>query len=1120
VGAEPSTQWQTRDEAAPYTRRIWQCLNQGIPVDLVLAEPICIYSYSLSSHTVVEVPDIVEVQVDYVQDYVDFQCGVYQKSRHEYIELHQLKRDHNELQLVRWQLQRDYDALLRGCSHLELQQGIQLQVGHNSWEKSMKWRKKDPKWKEAFNALEGAGVVLEGESKMNVAGLIVGKNQVISRVKNAAEKMKVNSNKEMRDLKETVRDMRKKFVVKNAKSNSSLASVSTLLDESGADPVDLRDHMRMFRHNITHIHDDLMARGKKRKVDCTDEIKKKLVTVRQCAFDATIRIIKQRTGNVDEDDLKQWSDFFSSLSNGECTAVHSLMVHLGHLNSITRQGGSILGKQKNMGDKIVEAISMCLGESASVCKIEDIRGDYNAYRMMHYVDRKLVSMACINALRQMSGYKLMPSTYSIRQHRAAADAVMTYLIDAEVTTETSFTMNPDKVFKLLLERLLENKEIEEGEVEIMTVEGEETVRKKPIQVTMTLTFDGTRMGSRTMSFGGFKILGSQSRDDSIITTAFIGADNGANCLYHFGHLFKWAESINNEIIEVNGISYEVLINNCLDVKAQWEITQSGCPATCQFCSMKKNDSLAAKPKTQKFPCVNGCPQSLNCRCQRMSKFLPDFCKETNQRLGGVQLQTTLEVDLLTATLTKQKEYFAKIKANVNCPVAIPYIVDPTANGAAHSNGIDKWIKRFHVSPTSYSIYNYSDMVVGKEKELTCHVGQDTNNFALTCAIEKINIQLQVRYGENLNDRLVEFKLKYFEDRVDDNIDGDIRRQLLIWVFQMEEMQRGQDAKIISHGKTNTISDNRDMMLCVVHLRLRTEERVIRYLVQDCALKIWKKCQVEGKVAELTKALSATAYGISSTGKEVTIQVVNGKLLKLNVPGDKLHKAIKNYQPLLDIVFGDDDPKKVYTNTGGNRANWENYFQQYISIVHTICQDKINLNQEELTNLQRGIEQFGNLWIQMLPTTNIGNYFHYIFAGHVVEMMAKWGNLAQYSNQGWEALNGYMKSAIHRISQRDGSANKGRSRLIQFIRSICLRRLGYRLDGNINEAKSEGWFAKNIAMQLTVDRAKRREEKKKGQEQAGEDNPIDNVDWEPDIMRETAQAVNTGLVEFLLEGDNK
>ena len=246
------------------------------------------------------------------------------------------------------------------------------------------------------------------------------------------------------------------------------------------------------------------------------------------------------------------------------------------------------------------------------------------------------------------------------------------------------------------------------------------------------------------------------------------------------------------------------------------------------------------------------------------------------------------------------------------------------------------------------------------------------------------------------------------------------------------------------------------------------------MVQDTGLKIWKEDEVEERVARLTEVLSSTAYGMSTTGGEINIKIKNGQLVKLNVPGDKLHAAVKNYGPLLDVVFGNDDPDKIYANTGGNRTKWEKYFEQYIAIVHTICRtEKTKLTNQQLSELQEDIEAFGDLWVTMLPSVNIGNYFHYMFAGHVVEMLRKWGNLSKYSNQGWEALNGYMKSAIHRISQRDGSANKVRSRLINFIRSLCLRRLGYRLDGDINKAATGGWFANLVATQLKENKDERK-----------------------------------------------
>ena len=134
-----------------------------------------------------------------------------------------------------------------------------------------------------------------------------------------------------------------------------------------------------------------------------------------------------------------------------------------------------------------------------------------------------------------------------------------------------------------------------------------------------------------------------------------------------------------------------------------------------------------------------------------------------------------------------------------------------------------------------------------------------------------------------------------------------------------------------------------------------------------------------------------------------------------------------------------------------------------------------------------------LYLSMFSDKNVSNYFHLLFAGHITEMLLYHGNLAIFSNQGWEHLNNLMKMAIDRMSQRSGSAgnsmgnadnrsfelgsskafnergNAIQSRLVpvvttsqkrfhslsKFIYSYSARRLLYFLDGS--EFQKNGWL---------------------------------------------------------------
>ena len=136
----------------------------------------------------------------------------------------------------------------------------------------------------------------------------------------------------------------------------------------------------------------------------------------------------------------------------------------------------------------------------------------------------------------------------------------------------------------------------------------------------------------------------------------------------------------------------------------------------------------------------------------------------------------------------------------------------------------------------------------------------------------------------------------------------------------------------------------------------------------------------------------------------------------------------------------------------------------------------------------------------------------------VSKSKKSGWLAQNSNQGWEALNGYMKSAIHRSSQRGGSANTHRSSLIKFLRNLCLRRLGYRLEGDINVAKPDGWFSNLVRDHIEMGKQEKRSNRQQQtphEQQEMLTQPTGEDDTEPDWDGEGAEA-EQGVVNYVLE----
>lgn len=101
--------------------------------------------------------------------------------------------------------------------------------------------------------------------------------------------------------------------------------------------------------------------------------------------------------------------------------------------------------------------------------------------------------------------------------------------------------------------------------------------------------------------------------------------------------------------------------------------------------------------------------------------------------------------------------------------------------------------------------------------------------------------------------------------------------------------------------------------------------------------------------------------------------------------------------------------------------------------------------------------------------DVTNYFHYLDSGHMTYYLRKYkGNIMQFSNQGWEGLNAWVKMIIKTKTQRGGACGTVtqamRKRSEDAILDFCLRRLvwtfGYSdeelremIDSNENDSTS-------------------------------------------------------------------
>lgn len=108
------------------------------------------------------------------------------------------------------------------------------------------------------------------------------------------------------------------------------------------------------------------------------------------------------------------------------------------------------------------------------------------------------------------------------------------------------------------------------------------------------------------------------------------------------------------------------------------------------------------------------------------------------------------------------------------------------------------------------------------------------------------------------------------------------------------------------------------------------------------------------------------------------------------------------------------------------------------------QKGLKQTEDELKNFQFKIDSFANAIVPMHGRRIFANFIHNLISGNVMECIKEWGCLCRYLQQGWEALSSLVKTILFRRSNRGGTQNSMRSKLVLVAR-VFQRRL-LRLSG--------------------------------------------------------------------------
>ena len=106
--------------------------------------------------------------------------------------------------------------------------------------------------------------------------------------------------------------------------------------------------------------------------------------------------------------------------------------------------------------------------------------------------------------------------------------------------------------------------------------------------------------------------------------------------------------------------------------------------------------------------------------------------------------------------------------------------------------------------------------------------------------------------------------------------------------------------------------------------------------------------------------------------------------------------------------------------------------RFIKILE-IIQDHNDLSDEQIDALEQEIALFAIDWKDVTGKDGVTNYFHYLTSGHLVYFLRKYRNLYRACQQGWEAMNSWMKVFFLHHTKRGGGDHGRKTYLLPIYR---------------------------------------------------------------------------------------
>jgi hypothetical protein len=216
----------------------------------------------------------------------------------------------------------------------------------------------------------------------------------------------------------------------------------------------------------------------------------------------------------------------------------------------------------------------------------------------------------------------------------------------------------------------------------------------------------------------------------------------------------------------------------------------------------------------------------------------------------------------------------------------------------------------------------------------------------------------------------------------------------------------------SHPSAKSISVDR-LVLCMLHLPMRTHEKVLTLLLQHaCHNKTPKKStpildDMVSIIRRLAKSKPTWTYKWNKASTCV-------EKVKMHWDQSKHIFTHHNMGDLKKLV-------KLAISGSVEQSNWNLFLDQYIKLITLLTVSRDYTSQDIYLLQAYQDETYRLLRAHCGGTDAITNYFHDLGSGHLVWMCRRYGNIWRFRNEGAEA---YNKNLSKRCNMFNSSGNRG------------------------------------------------------------------------------------------------